>query len=577
MQICANTLQQSLHNDLAAHIDVDLPSWSIDDSPLQVACYRQKESLLKKFNQADKPSENACRTALRKFQAVNERVSNWRLELNNVQPDWELLGMLKAELKEFLDPSNDGPIYSDYMLMFQHGYSGPGASLDAKGCDFYTKMFSSRLTATAGLSDVWSTLVNRNSQFRVAFSDPASDSVVKVVDHSKLTFVNKNQDVARTICVEPTVNMWFQLGMGHILHSRLRDVYGIDFRYQPEVNRRMARLGSLLDHNVTIDLESASDSLGLRMMDEVFPVSFMGMLHRLRSPMSRLPDGSLVRLGMVSTMGNGFTFPLQTLLFSACCVVVYRYLGIPCVSKGPCELRNMSVFGDDIIVDRRVSRLLHHLLRMLGFVVNDDKTFVEGPFRESCGVDWFLGHDVRPVYLKSLRSLQDCFVAVNKLNLWSAKTGVSLRNTVAYVLRCFDGARRCLVPPDESDDSGIKVPRELSDPFSRMVKKSFGLLRYTASVPVFFGYYVDVDAERLFRHPRRVGFNPSGLWLAFLGGYVTGYRKPGVKARVSIRQMLTRYKTKRKCTPNWGYLRPEVLSGYPDRYGRFYTAVRQNL
>ena len=584
MRFNAVTLQQSLHHDLSVHIDVNLPSWSVDDSPVQVACYRQKESLLKKFNMLDRPSELACKTALDKFLAVNTRMSKWELVLNNVQPDWELLGMLKAELKEFLDPSNEGPIYSDYQLMFEYGYAGPGASIGALGCDFYTKMFSSRLSSTDSLSDVWSTLVRCNHQFREAYSDPSIDLPVRVVDHSKLTFVNKNHDIARTICVEPTINMWLQLGMGNILSKRLQRVYGIDFSIQPEVNRRMAKLGSLLDHNVTIDLESASDSLGLRMMDEVFPKKFMEMLRRLRSPNCRLPDGSLVQLEMVSTMGNGFTFPLQTLLFAASCAVVCRYLDIPCVSKGWCETRNMSVFGDDIIIDNRASRLLIHLLKILGFVVNESKTYVEGPFRESCGVDWFLGHDVRPVYCKSLRSLQEAFVVINKLNLWSAKTGVSLRNTVSYVLSVFPGARRCLVPLDEDDSSGIKVPRELCDPTSRSIRSSFGLLRYVASVPVFHGYRVDTDACRLLGHPRKALYNPKGLFIAFLGGYVTGYRprKKGqgvisTLPKVSIRQMVTRYITKRRCTPNWGYLRPEILPGYPDRIERLTNAIKRNL
>lgn len=114
MRLNADLLLQSLHQDLSSHIDINLPSWSIDDSAVQVACYRQKESLLKKFNQALKPSKNACAAAMEKFLAVNSRVSSWELQLNYVQPDWELLGMLKSELKEFLDPSNDGPIYDDY-------------------------------------------------------------------------------------------------------------------------------------------------------------------------------------------------------------------------------------------------------------------------------------------------------------------------------------------------------------------------------------------------------------------------------------------------------------------------------
>lgn len=584
MRINADMLQQSLHNDLSNVIDVNNPSWSIDNSPEQVACYRLKESLLKKFNQQDKPSVNACEAALGKFLAVNNRMRDWELVLNHVQPDWELLGMLKSELKEFLDPSNEGPIFGDYTEMFHLGYAGPGASIDAKGTDFYTKMFGSELTSTAGLSDVWSTLVRKNEQFRLAYCDAAAISTIKVVDHNKLSFVNKNQDVARCICTEPSINMWMQLGMGAILHNRMKVRYGIDFRVQPEVNRRLARLGSLLDRHVTIDLESASDSLGLKMMDEVFPRNFMGMLRRLRSPNCRLPNGSLVPLEMVSTMGNGFTFPLQTLLFVASCAVVYRYLGIPFVSKGAWSVRTVSVFGDDIIVLKEASRLLLKLLGILGFVVNDSKTYVEGPFRESCGHDRFLGRDVRPVYIKRLVTLQDAFVAINKLNEWSAKTGIPLRNTVHYILSCYPSARKCVVPFEEADDAGVKVPAELLDRTSKSVPGSFGLLRYVCSVPVFFGYRVDTDVCRLIRHPdRTVPYNPNGLYLAFLGGYVRGYLVSGESGfkswqhRVSVRQQRTRYITKRKVTPRWDYLLPTTLSDFLDRGQRLSRAVKANF
>ena len=569
MRFCADMLLQSLHQDLSSHIDVSLPSWSIDDSPKEVACYRLKESLLKKFNMADSPSEDACRAALEKFLAVNDRGTSWELILNHVQPDWELLGLLKQELKEFVDPSNSGPIYSDYQLMFELGYPGPGASIGARSYDFYTKMCTGRLSSTKDLSDVWSTMMSYYPQLREAFSDPARGAEHIVVDHNKLSFVNKNQDIARVICTEPSINMWMQLGMGAILHRRLRRRYGIDFKVQPKVNGVLAKIGSLEDHLVTIDLESASDSMSLRMLNEVFPRSFVGMLLKLRSPRSRLPDGSFVQLDMVSTMGNGFNFPLQTTIYAASCVAVYRYLGLPLIKDGPWHKRNFAVFGDDIIIDKRACRLVIHLLEMLGFVVNRDKTFVEGPFRESCGVDCFLGINVRPVYLKRLRSLQDSFVAINRLNHWSASTGVSLRNTVSYVLQLFPEARKCLVPLDEADDAGIKVPWELCEPVKRSVRGSFGLLRYVASVPCFSGYRIGRDADghacRLLRHPTNAPLNPHGLWVAFLGGYVTGYR-------VSLRQENTRYITKKRCTPRWGHFLPDVLSEFPDRTERLTAA-----
>jgi hypothetical protein len=38
-------------------------------------------------------------------------------------------------------------------------------------------------------------------------------------------------------------------------------------------------------------------------------------------------------------------------------------------------------------------------LRFIGFRSNPDKTYIHGPFRESCGSDWYGGLDVRPAYL----------------------------------------------------------------------------------------------------------------------------------------------------------------------------------
>jgi hypothetical protein len=175
---------------------------------------------------------------------------------------------------------------------------------------------------------------------------------VRLVDHSKYSFVNKTTTIARGICTEPSINMWMQLGMGSVLEDRIRSVFGIDLSFQPNVNRALARRGSFGGLS-TIDLESASDSMGMKMLREVLPRGMLSMLEFLRCPRTKLPSGELVDLNMVSTMGNGFTFPLQTLLFASVVKTVYHYLGIPMKRDGFVEDRNFGVFGDDIIVETR--------------------------------------------------------------------------------------------------------------------------------------------------------------------------------------------------------------------------------
>lgn len=574
MRFNADVLLSSLRNDLAPYIDTSGSfSWSIDNSPQQVACYRQMESLVKKLNQEDRPSEEASQNALSKFMGVNDRLKDYSLTYQFVWEE-ELVGEFKQLIYEFWYPSSDGttPLVSDWTEVFNRGRTGPGASLLAKGTDIYTKLFGGSLSATQGISDIWRALVERNPQLMEAFSHPSWVYGIKVVDGNKLSFVNKTQQIARPICTEPVTNMWLQLGFGSILESRLRDKYGIDLSIQPEVNRRLATIGSISDQLCTVDLESASDSMSLRMLKECLPKSFLDYLLKMRSPCSRLPDGSVVDLEMVSTMGNGFTFPLQTVIFVSAVVASYRYLGIPYVLRGPWDGRNVSVFGDDIIVDRRVVRTLTRLLNLLGFIVNGDKTYVEGPFRESCGVDVFLGVDVRPVYIRRMHTLQDCFVAINRLNLWSAKTGVSLRNTVQYLLRCFPKAVRYPVPPDEGLEAGLHLPREHLTVEKRTVPGSFGCISYTIFQAKGLSFKIDVDREAIVSRRLKLPYNPSGLFVAFLAGSVRGYR-------ILPRQESIRYITKRKITPRWGFLPPQTLPGFPtsEAYSRFLFGCVSNL
>jgi hypothetical protein len=91
-------------------------------------------------------------------------------------------------------------------------------------------------------------------------------------------------------------------------------------------------------------------------------------------------------------MGNGYTFELESLIFYG---LVY---GV-CLESG-CDTKDISVYGDDIIIPAHLTPLLFEVLDWYGFEVNSEKSYWFGPFRESCGADWFQGNDIRPFYLK---------------------------------------------------------------------------------------------------------------------------------------------------------------------------------
>jgi hypothetical protein len=489
---------------------------------------------------------------MKKFLAVNQRCSQWKYAPEFTWEE-ELLTSVKNTVYSFWY-CNDNPIISDFQQCFVKGRSGPGSSLGTKDSNFYSKYFDSDLTATPNLVPIWDRCIVGNDLLFLAELERSVHHDTIEVNASRYSFVNKTQQIARGICTEPSINMWMQLGAGAILEERLKSFFGIDLSVQPDRSRALARHGSIFDYSfATIDLESASDSISMPMLRWLLPRSFMGVLSSLRCPNTKLPSGEELCLNMVSTMGNGFTFPLQTVIFASVVVAVYNYLNIPLTRSTKTLLGNYSVFGDDIIVTSDAARYVIRVLNLLGFVVNGDKSFVEGPFRESCGADYYLGSNVRGVYVKCLNTLQDVFVAINLLNRWSSKTQVLLPDTLSYLVSLIRNPRRYFIPPDEDDSAGIHVPREfVRENLCKGYPGRVGIHQYWAFVSkprhMTFTETCILYGVRV----KRSWLNNSGSLLAFLYGSIRGYR-------ISLRQREVRYITKRRTTPNWGWLPPRPL------------------
>lgn len=351
------------------------------------------------------------------------------------------------------------PLLLNLSDISNHFGLGNGSNRGSRSTDFYTKFVNSCFQHTNEVLPIL---------YRQAISSFKLESTVdafrqehfgsEMVCGSRLAFAPKNADISRVTCTEPILNMLFQKGVSGVVEARLREVYGIDLSTQPDKNRELARIGSLTDRFCTIDLKSASDLISLRMIGEMFPKEPVNWLLRCRSPKTVLPDGSEVELYMLSSMGNGFTFSIMTTLF--CCLVAatYKVLGIKTQRPFRNNLGNFAVFGDDLIVEKRAYGPLCDCLEALGLVVNRDKSFFEGPFRESCGADYISGVDVRGVYLKRLLDDRDTYSAINRLNRWSTKHGIFLTRTVGSLR---NGCRFLGVPYDEADDAGIKIPSSL--------------------------------------------------------------------------------------------------------------------
>jgi len=230
--------------------------------------------------------------------------------------------------------------------------------------------------------------------------DSESASVTVEIHSGVLNFVPKTAKTDRAIVVEPMLNTMFQLGIGDYIARRLRP-YGVDIRDQTK-NQSFACLGSLTGALATLDLSSASDTVASELVYHLLPYDWALFLSRYRTG-TVLVEGKPVRLQKFSSMGNGFTFPLETLIFYA--------LSQACVREGDDHL--VSVYGDDIVIPAYAYPLLERVLTATGFLLNRSKSFVTGPFRESCGKDYLRGINIRPSYVKGPLTGIDLFVLHN--------------------------------------------------------------------------------------------------------------------------------------------------------------------
>lgn len=270
-----------------------------------------------------------------------------------------------------------------------------------------------------------------------------------VTTYNKIAFVPKTAKIHRSIAVEPLVNGFLQKGIGDVMRGRLARV-GIDLSDQ-NLNAVKARKGSAehdgVDPYVTLDLSSASDSIATELVRSVLPPAWFDFLNATRSK-SFLLDGNVFRQHKFCSMGNGFCFPLQSLIFSAACIAAGAKL----------PGHDFCVYGDDIVVRTSVAERLVTLLGVLGFTLNRDKSFFSGPFRESCGSDWFAGADVRPFTLDyAFDTVPNIFKFVN-LTQRSPRTEGFFRNALPIVKGALPERWQFMRPHKGNADTAMTVP-----------------------------------------------------------------------------------------------------------------------
>lgn len=275
---------------------------------------------------------------------------------------------------------------------------GPGATVsDGSKLATVPDKLSSVPTMTSGfncLLPVWGETAWARAHYRRQHANLATAPLVVRGNH--FFTVPKDSTKHRGAAKGPSMNVSYQLSVGRSMRRRLAEV-GIDLEVGQELHQRLACEGSVNESLATIDLSSASDTVSYQLVKLVIPTLWFELLETLREPMTRV-KGKWVLLNKYSAMGNGYTFELETLLFLSICnaaAKLHGECGVDLINS-----REMSVYGDDIIVPQRMSGTVVSLLRFFGFTLNERKTFLSGNFRESCGGDFFKGCEVTPYRLE---------------------------------------------------------------------------------------------------------------------------------------------------------------------------------
>ena len=583
---------------LLAGVNIDLESREVSEpvgcTGRQFAAVALLRSIASKF-QDEIDQEFADKAAFLVFHEANAACQNWRLRTEELGPfDEELVGEFKKLVYDFFNP--EGMPLLDFADILPYVDFGPGSAPGADSCDFITKIGESQLTASnqllISLYDSW--LRDHNSRIDCELARSIALGPPVIVKAARISAVPKKRLISRLVKPEPLLNMFFQKGIAEVLRQRLFRFFGISLTSQPQINAELARVGSNTGKFATIDLKSASDYLALDMCRWCIPRSSLLWLLATRSEMAE-SDRGVVPLHMMATMGNDFCFPLQTAIFACAVLAAYRALGLKIltgerglslirnVETGEVEtlsenriLPNFGVFGDDIIVLDDAYPVVVRLLRALGFIPNQEKSFWSrtGSFRESCGSDWLNGFNVRGVYCKSLKTIQDRYALINNLVDWSSRTGISLPDTIS-LLRCT--VPDVVVPPWENPDSGLRVPERCIRPEHKVFKcnkahrglelhGSYLYKRYVPTAKFRPCSWEEVEDSDDLVPTEGCFWNSTAVFLAAIKGHCRG-------GRISLRQWETPYRKRLGVAPCWDYISPkDSRDDYRQRWFSLATA-----
>jgi len=235
----------------------------------------------------------------------------------------------------------------------------------------------------------------------VQFASPEQELPVRI------TLVPKTLKGPRIIAMEPVCMQYAQQALAGPIIDRLETFYitagHINFHDQ-SVNRKLALSTSKDELMATLDLSSASDRVPLSLVSLMLQSrpDVRDAILACRSKVAQLPSGELITLKKFASMGSALCFPIESMyFFSVILLALFQKHKLPVTLRNIHRLsRSVYVYGDDIIIPVDEVEDVTKTLTSFYCKVNTAKSFWNGKFRESCGMDAYDGECVTPTYLR---------------------------------------------------------------------------------------------------------------------------------------------------------------------------------
>jgi hypothetical protein len=423
-------------------------------------CYSQLSGLLKKYRFAEDryTDDELIKNTLQKFLGEQERLATFRPRSLSVHAVLQEARKVSRAILGRFDPERT-------MTLAKFGKKS------SIGCPLSLAYIDHKLTdikAFTGSSDCSKWFMRDYVP-----SDPLMTELLGILkrkpgvldlEHDSLNLVQvpKSWKVLRPITPLTLLALFYSYGVGEQVTERLKQ-NGLNLSKLQHRHRRFAQLFSTSrdstiqgGSHATADLSSASDSLTSELVNAVLPREWFTAIKKTFSRELKLEDGRSIYTSSILPMGNGLTFPVETLVFYSLIKAIGNLLG---VRHGV-----YSVYGDDLIYPSKLHKYVSVIFPKLRLILNGEKTFVNFPFRESCGSDFYRGVDVRPSYLPEGGKLTDSQYVVWLYKAYNALCRrwdpIEIPSVIHYIISELErlGMQIYRVPPTYPDTAGLKVP-----------------------------------------------------------------------------------------------------------------------